>query len=76
MFRFLDLRHTFAARYVEAGGSLAMLQEILGHSSLKMVMRYAKPTDKAVQEDAERVFLGRVCSKTCSNQVGEFASRL
>ena len=54
-FRFHDMRHTYAARYVEAGGSLAMLQEILGHSSLKMVMRYAKPTETAVQEDAERI---------------------
>jgi integrase len=65
-FRFHDLRHTFAARYIEDRGSLAMLQEILGHSSLKMVMRYAKPTENAVQEDADRVFLSRVCSKTCS----------
>ncbi|MBI3552609.1 MAG: tyrosine-type recombinase/integrase [Elusimicrobia bacterium] len=40
-FRFHDLRHTFASHFVMSTGDLPALQRILGHSSLKMTMRYA-----------------------------------
>ncbi|HPH53970.1 MAG TPA: site-specific integrase [Bacteroidales bacterium] len=40
-FRFHDLRHTFASHFLMKGGDLLSLKEILGHSSLKMVERYA-----------------------------------
>jgi integrase len=40
-FRFHDLRHTFASHFVMRGGSIKDLQEILGHKSLTMTMRYA-----------------------------------
>jgi integrase len=40
-FRFHDLRHTFASHFVMRKGSLKDLQEILGHKTLTMTMRYA-----------------------------------
>ena len=40
-FKFHDLRHTFASHFVMRGGSLKALQEILGHRTLTMTMRYA-----------------------------------
>ncbi len=40
-FRFHDLRHTFASHFMMRGGDMLTLKSILGHSSLKMVERYA-----------------------------------
>src|SRR5260370_66389 len=34
-------RHPFASRWVQAGGSLAKLAEILGHSTTEVTLRYA-----------------------------------
>ncbi|WP_245710518.1 tyrosine-type recombinase/integrase [Allopseudospirillum japonicum] len=35
------LRHTFASHFMANGGSILVLQKILGHSTLAMTMRYA-----------------------------------
>jgi integrase len=45
-FRLYDLRHTFATRFVEAGGDLVTLKTLLGHANLEMVTRYAHPTER------------------------------
>ncbi len=41
--RFHDLRHTAATRMIEAGASIVAVSRILGHSDLKMTMRYSHP---------------------------------
>jgi integrase len=48
-------RHTFAMRWLEAGGNLAVLQQILGHRDLSTTMRYARVTDDLIEREAERV---------------------
>jgi integrase len=39
-----DFRHTWATRMVESGCDIVTLAAMLGHSSLRMVMRYVHPT--------------------------------
>jgi integrase len=45
-FRLYDLRHSFASRFVESGGDLITLKDLLGHASLSMVLRYAHPSQE------------------------------
>lgn len=53
------MRHTFACRWIEAGGSLAALQEILGHVSVTTTQRYARLSADMVRREAERVYAVR-----------------
>jgi site-specific recombinase XerD len=53
-------RHTFAMRMLEAGVSLAALQELLGHASVTTTQRYARLTDRGVQAEVARVHVGLV----------------
>jgi site-specific recombinase XerD len=45
------LRHTFATDLLNAGMRLECLQQLLGHSSLEMTLRYARLTDKTREEE-------------------------
>ncbi len=39
--RFHDCRHTFASQFMMNGGNLFDLQKILGHTDVKMTLRYS-----------------------------------
>lgn len=50
-FRFHDLRHSFASHWVMRGGSLRGLQQILGHSSITMTMRYSHLSKEFLRDE-------------------------
>jgi len=45
------LRHTFATELLNAGMSLPCLQQLLGHSSIEMTLRYARLTDTTREQE-------------------------
>lgn len=51
------LRHTFASLFVESGGSIVALKELLGHSSLEMSLLYSHVAPAALASDMAKLKL-------------------
>jgi integrase/recombinase XerC len=49
------LRHTYARNFLEGGGDIASLQEVLGHKNLSSTQVYTKPRAGRLAELAENV---------------------
>ncbi len=54
-FKWHDLRHTFASRLVMAGVDIRTVQELMGHKSITMTMRYAHLSPKHRTEALEKL---------------------
>lgn len=51
--RFHDLRHEYAIRYLEAGGSIYRLQKLMGHSTIGQTEEYLDYLSPPMQESAK-----------------------
>ena len=56
-FHFHDPRHTFAPWAIQRGATLPELKDLLGHSSLAMVMRYAHLSPEHLRSAVSRLVL-------------------
>src|SRR5262249_20254888 len=54
-FHWHDLRHTFASRLMMAGVDLRTVQELIGHKTITMTVRYSHLTPAHLQEAVDRL---------------------
>jgi site-specific recombinase XerD len=72
------LRHTFASRLTMAGVDLRTVQELMGHKSIQMTVRYSHLTPKHTLAAVERLAGGALETPTgtkTSTEVGERISK-
>lgn len=48
-FRFHDLRHTFGSTLASRGVPIQIISKVMGHSSVRVTERYARPSEDAIQ---------------------------
>jgi|SRR6266566_4243738 len=70
-FHFHDRRHTFASWAIQRGATLPELKDLLGHSSLAMVMRYAHLAPEHLRAAVSRVDDVMVPARSGKNRAEE-----
>ncbi len=68
-FRWHDLRHTFASRLVMAGVDLRTVQELMGHKTIGMTVRYSHLAPTHLQEAVERLTAGSTSTATSTKPI-------
>ncbi|MCU5775872.1 tyrosine-type recombinase/integrase [Erwiniaceae bacterium BAC15a-03b] len=65
------LRHTFASHFMMAGGNIIVLQRILGHSDIRVTMRYAHFAPDHLEEAISRNPLAIIAAKSGDKMAAE-----
>ncbi len=77
--RFHDLRHTFASHLVMNGVDLVTVQQLMGHGSINMTMRYShlapEHRPKAVKVLDSALSVSPTGKKWCSERSGKLTIR-
>ncbi len=70
--RFHDLRRSFASQLVSVGRSIKEVQELLGHESVQMTMRYAHLAPERMRDAVEALETpsARVAQREVGNILG------
>ena len=63
-FRWHELRHTFASRLTMAGVDLRTLQELMGHKTIKMTLRYSHLSPTHTLEAVNKLCFAAEASST------------
>lgn len=63
-----DLRHTFASRLVTAGVDLRIVQELMGHKTITMTLRYSHLSPTHQREAVQRLTKEPTATKTATKQ--------
>jgi len=61
--RFHDLRHTFASHLVMRGVDIRIVQQLLGHKTLAMTMRYSHISNEAMKAAVDKLNLAGIMHK-------------
>jgi integrase len=67
-FRLYDCRHIFATHAAEGGVDLLVLASILEHSNLKIVVRYAHPSDTYKAEAVKKIEMIKSKAGLCKTE--------
>ena len=69
--RWHDLRHTFSSHMIMAGVGVPKLQQLLGHATIQMTMRYAHLAPEVMADTVTRIdslISGQLAAQSVTNR--------
>lgn len=75
--RLYDCRHTFASRLIQNGCDIETVRALLGHSDIRVTMRYAHSTDKVKRAAVDLLTPNRafLCDEVVTKDNGKYSDK-